>query len=74
MLCQFKGSGDSKHVPYHNYHYQYIGIIDNRAEDTVEGDIIRVTRLGEISPFGWFFMALGEFFSRKNRPMIWAKF
>jgi len=35
---------------------------------------IRVTRLGEISPFGQFFMALGKFFSRKNSPMIWAKF
>jgi hypothetical protein len=34
----------------------------------------RVTRLGEILPFGRFFMALGKFFSRKNRPMIWAKF
>jgi len=34
----------------------------------------RVTRLGKILPFGQFFMALGEFFSRKNRPMIWAKF
>ncbi len=34
----------------------------------------RVTRLGEILPFGRFFMALGEFLSRKNRPMIWAKF
>jgi len=37
-------------------------------------DASRVTRLGEISPFGQFFMALGEFFSRKNSPMIWAKF
>jgi hypothetical protein len=28
--------------------------------------------LGEISPFfGQFFMALGEFFSRKNRPKTW---
>jgi hypothetical protein len=27
--------------------------------------ITRVTRLGEISPFGRFFMALGKFFSRK---------
>jgi hypothetical protein len=34
----------------------------------------RVTRLGEISPFGECFMALGEFLSRKNCPMIWAKF
>jgi hypothetical protein len=34
---------------------------------------IRVTRLGEISPFGRFFMVLGKFFSRKNCPMIWAK-
>jgi hypothetical protein len=32
-----------------------------------------VTRLGEILPFGQFFMVLGEFLSRKNRPMIWAK-
>jgi hypothetical protein len=31
---------------------------------------LRVTRLGEILPFGQFFMALGEFFSRKNCPMI----
>jgi len=35
---------------------------------------IRVTRLGEILPFGRFFMVLGEFFSRKSSPMIWAKF
>jgi hypothetical protein len=34
----------------------------------------RVTRLSKISPFGRFFMALGKFFSRKNSPMIWAKF
>jgi len=34
----------------------------------------RVTRLGEISPFGRFIMVLGKFFSRKNSPMIWAKF
>jgi hypothetical protein len=27
-----------------------------------------VTRLGKISPFGQFFMPLGGFFSRKNRP------
>jgi hypothetical protein len=25
--------------------------------------------LGEISPFGQFFMVLGEFFSRKSSPM-----
>jgi hypothetical protein len=31
-----------------------------------------VTRLGKISPFGQFFY--GEIFSRKNHPMIWAKF
>jgi hypothetical protein len=30
--------------------------------------------LGKILPFGQFIMALGEFFSRKNSPMIWAKF
>jgi hypothetical protein len=35
---------------------------------------VRVTRLGKILPFGQFFMALGKFFSGKNRPMIWAKF
>ncbi len=35
---------------------------------------IRVTRLGEILPFGQFFMALGKIFSRKNCPVIWAKF
>jgi hypothetical protein len=34
----------------------------------------QVTRLGEISPFGQFFKALSEFFSRKNSPMIWVKF
>jgi hypothetical protein len=34
----------------------------------------RVTRLGKILPYGQFFMALGKFFSRKNHPMIWAKF
>ncbi len=30
--------------------------------------LIRVTRLGEISPFGQFFKELGEFFSRKKSP------
>jgi hypothetical protein len=34
----------------------------------------RVTKLGEILPFGRFIMAFSEFFSRKNSPMIWAKF
>ncbi len=40
MFYQFQGKGDSEHVRYHNYHYQYIGIIDKRAEDTAEGEII----------------------------------
>jgi hypothetical protein len=30
--------------------------------------IFRVTRLGEISPFGQFFMAFGKFLSRKKLP------
>jgi hypothetical protein len=40
----------------------------------MSGEMDRVTRLGKILPFGRFFMALGEFFSRKNHPMIWAEF
>ncbi len=30
-----------------------------------------MTRLGEISQFGQFFMALGKIFSRNNRPNIY---
>jgi hypothetical protein len=32
-----------------------------------------VTRLGEISPFGRYFLALGAFFSDKYRPKIHLK-
>jgi hypothetical protein len=47
--------------------------IKNLIQIKQEGKF-RVTRLGEISPFGQFYMALGKIFSRKNHPMIWAKF
>jgi hypothetical protein len=51
------------------YQYAFAGL-----GSVVAAAKIRVTRLGKISPLGQFFMALGEFFSRKNSPMIWAKF
>jgi hypothetical protein len=37
--------------------------------DDIRSVMNRVTRLGKISPFGQFFMALGKFLSRKNCPM-----
>jgi hypothetical protein len=34
----------------------------------------RVTRLGEISPFGHFLWSWANFILEKNCPMTWAKF
>jgi hypothetical protein len=36
--------------------------------------LISATRLGEILPFGRNCLALGEYFSEKYRPKIWANF
>ncbi len=41
------------------YHQRILDLFTLASSDA---DTIRVTRLGEISPFGRFFMVLGEFF------------
>jgi hypothetical protein len=54
----------------------FLRCLNTEREDFInqKGLANRMTRLGEISPFGLYFFESGEFFSRKNRPMIWAKF
>jgi len=70
FLCIFAGNIEGiLMVNSQFFHRDFTGILQS-----FWCQMSRVSRLGEISPFGQFFMALGKFFSRKNCPLIWAKF
>jgi hypothetical protein len=54
------------------FYHHCLFIIPETFEDSTEA-LIRVTRLGEFSPFGRLF-TLGSFFNCKSTKQIWAKY